>query len=256
MIVLASAGGVFWGRSGGAGVVVAGVPAEAGGVEGTEDESGACGAGSSVSAGASLPVAGGLGRIGRGVAFRTSDDDVIAGIGSDSSRSGYNINEPNLAVGFVHHGTRNGSNDGDGPIFLFLHGDGDFGVRDQAIGFENFLDFALGLHLGQAGDVQAHRNQRETDGTGLTDTQFAGDLGNVEDLDGNQIAGANDVIAGRHSGVGTGCERTKPVICLLRCLNSLRAAGRRQGCEQGASGQVNDQRTQSCWLHRIRRPPC
>jgi len=122
---------------------------------------------------------------------------VVAGIAINPTSCRENINQPNLAIRFIHHGMRDRANDGDRPALLFFYGDGNFGMRDQAVGFQHFLDFAFGLNFRKPGHMQAHGNQGKANGAGLADAQFAGNFGNVEDLDGNEIAGTNNIVARR-----------------------------------------------------------
>ena len=70
-------------------------------------------------------------------------------------------------------------------------------MRDQAVGLEDFRNFALGLNFGEARDVKANGHEWHADGAGLADAQFARHFGHVEDLNIDEIARTDDVVARR-----------------------------------------------------------
>src|ERR1700694_4334557 len=95
------------------------------------------------------------------------------------------------------------------------------------MGFQHFRDLLFPLHFRQSSDVQAHRNQGDTDRAGLADTHFPTQFLYIEDLDVKDITTADDIIMRHHP--HSGGERPYTVIYLLWRLKSrLRVAARRQ----------------------------
>ena len=116
------------------------------------------------------------------VALRARDDDVVRSVGRDATGLREHVDQCDLAIGLINLRMRDGADDGDRAALLFLHGDADFGMRDQAVGFEDFRNFPLGLNFGEARDLKAYGHEGHADGAGLADTQFARHFGNIEDL--------------------------------------------------------------------------
>jgi hypothetical protein len=116
-----------------------------------------------------------------------------------------------------------GSNNGDGLALSLFNTEAYFGMRDQAVGFQDFGDFLLGLDFRQSGDVQANRHERDADGTGLADAHFPAELFYIENFEIQQIAITDDVVM-RHHPRGGGHRAYAVVDLLWRLENGLLSA--------------------------------
>src|SRR3954469_11033714 len=143
-----------------------------------------------------------------------------------------------------------GANHGDWPALLLAYGYADLRVGDQSVGFKHFLDFMFSLQLGKPGNVKAHGNQRNTDGAGLADAQIAAEFRNIENLDGDEITGTDDVICGRGY-ARCSSKRANALVGLLRCFDGLCSAGRslNQYKKQCGGGDTLTRQPQSGRLH-------
>ena len=181
------------------------------------------------------------------VALGARDDDMVGGVGGDAAGLREHVDQSDLAVSLVNHRMRDGANDRDRAALLFFYGDADFGMRDQAVGFEDFGDFALGLNFGEAGDLKANGHERQADGAGLADAQLARHFGDIEDLNVDEVAGADDVVARRRDARRRGGERSQALVGFVGRLHTLRAegGGRMQHQETG-NDERQSQGAQAC----------
>src|SRR3954469_22189831 len=138
----------------------------------------------------------------------------------------------------------------DWPALFLANGYADLGMRHQAVGFQYFLDFMFSLQLRQPSNVKAHGNQRDTDGAGLADAQIAAEFRNIENLDGHEITGTDDVICGRGY-ARCGSKRANALVGLLRGFDGLCSAGRslNQYKKQCGGGDTLTRQPQSGRLH-------
>ncbi len=159
------------------------------------------------------------------VALGARDDDVVRSVGGDAAGLREHVDQCDLAVGLVNLRMRDGADDRDRAALLFFHGDADFGMRDQAVGLEHFRDFAFGLNFGEAGDLKTHGHERDADGAGLANAQFARHFRDVENLYVDEIARADDVVTGLRRPRRSSGERTQAFVRFVGCLHVLRAEG-------------------------------
>ena len=125
-------------------------------------------------------------------------------------------------------------------------------MGDQAVGLKYFGNFALGLRFGEAGHVKANGHKRHADRAGLADAQFARHFGHIENLNIDEIARTDDVVARSGSAIGRSGERSKALVGFVGRLHVLRAegGGRMQQQETGTT-QRQSQGAQARWLHRL-----
>jgi len=72
--------------------------------------------------------------------------------------------------------------------------------------------------------VQAHTNEREAYGAGLAYANLTAELWDIENLNSEEVAVADDVIVSERGALGSR-EGADAIIGLLRTLDGLRAAG-------------------------------
>ncbi len=121
-----------------------------------------------------------------------------------------------------------GPNDGDGLTLSLFNAEAHFGMRDQAVGFQDFGDLLLGLDFRQTCYMQAHRHERDADGSSLADAHFPTEFFYVEYFDVQQVAIADDIVM-RYRASGRGHRAQAIVDLLWRFENGLlSAAGRGQ----------------------------
>jgi hypothetical protein len=160
--------------------------------------------------------------------YRPVHNDGVAGVGGNAASLRQNFEKAHRPIGLVDHGMPDGADHGDGLAFSFFDGNADFGVRNQAVGFQNFGDFLFSLNFRQPSDVQANRDKGNTDGAGLADADVATEFFDIENLDFEQITIADDIVMrGQPRG---GRHQAYAIVDLLWRLENglLSAAGWRQ----------------------------
>jgi hypothetical protein len=194
----------------------------------------------------------GLDRVRRSFLNGARDNYGVSRIVRNAASFRENFQERHSPIRLINHGMRNGSNDSNGLALALFDGNADVRMSDQAVGFQNLRDLLLGLQFSQPGNMQTHGNQWDPNGAGLAHAYFTAEFFYVEDVNGQHIARADNVVVGHPS--QSGGQLANAVVHLLRRLkNGLRVAGRRQRhSEQGAQGKTPRQRTQSGWLHENR----
>src|SRR6266705_585062 len=131
-------------------------------------------------------------------------------------------------IALVNHRMSDSPDDGNGLALPLFNAETYLGMRDQAVGFQDFGDLLFGLDFRQSSDMQANRHEWDADGTSLADAHFPGELFYIENFDVQHVAIPDDVVM-RHRPRRRG-HRTYAVVNLLWRLENglLSAAGRRQ----------------------------
>src|SRR5216684_7548222 len=169
-----------------------------------------------------------LGWIGRLHLDGTVNNHGVAGVIGNAAGLRQNFQKSHWPVGLVNHGMSDGPNNGDGLALSFFDIEAYFGMRHQAVEFQDFGDFLFGLYFRQSGNVQANRHEGDADGSGLADAHVPAELFYIENFEVQQVALADNVVM-RHHPRGGGHRAYAVVDLLWRLENGLlSAAGRYQ----------------------------